>query len=242
MNTTTDRQLVERRDRGVLRHASTSYGSSVDGIPLTVYLPESGRADLVILAAIHGDEPETTVAVSEALRGLPAGDLQAAVILCGNPDGMVRGTRGNAKGVDLNRNFPTSNWSPDPVFYKSRANDARDIALSPGPEPASEPETRALLALLERLQPRAVVSLHSALACVDDSGASHLGRQLADRCTLPFLTEIGYPTPGSMGTWASERGLNLVTLELEDASLYTLKDRHVPVLLDLMTGRFPLEA
>jgi len=233
---------VKRGDRGVIRHASSVYGTSADGIPLTVYLPASGSADIVILAAIHGDEPETTVAVSEALRCLPEGELQAAVILCGNPDGMVRGTRGNARGVDLNRNFPTSNWSPDPVFYKSRANDARDIALSPGAEAASEPETRALLALLDRLKPRAVVSLHSALACVDDSGASHLGRQLADRCTLPFLTGIGYPTPGSMGTWANEQGLNLVTLELEDESLYTLKDRHVPVLIDLMTGRFEVES
>ena len=236
-----DQELVPRHDRGVIRHAVSVYGSSVDAIPLTAYLPESGQAGVLILAAIHGDEPETTVAVSEALRCLPAGALQAAVILCGNPDGAVRGTRGNARGIDLNRNFPTSNWQPGEVFYKSRANDARDIALSPGPEPASEPETRALLALIERVQPRAVVSLHSALACIDDSGASHLGRQLADRCALPFLTEIGYPTPGSMGTWAGERGLNLVTLELEDASLYTLKDRHVPILIDLMTGRFELE-
>jgi murein peptide amidase A len=179
VNPATEQRLVERRDRGVIRHASSVYGATVDGIPLTVYLPESGSAELLVLAAIHGDEPETTVAVSEALRCLPAGDLQAAVILCGNPDGMVRGTRGNARGVDLNRNFPTANWRPDPVFYKSRAHDARDIALTPGSEPASEPETRALLALVERLQPRAVVSLHSALACVDDSGASHLGRQLA---------------------------------------------------------------
>jgi len=233
-------QLVERRDRGILRHTSETYGTSVDGLPLTVYLPDATAAEILILAAIHGDEAETTVVVSEALRCLPRGELQAAVILSGNPDGMLRGTRGNARGVDLNRNFPTSNWSPDPVFYKSRANDARDIALTTGAQPASEPETAALIALIEKLGPRAVVSLHSALACVDDSGASSLGRQLADRCALPFLTEIGYPTPGSMGTWAGERQLNLVTLELEDASLYTLKDRHVPILIDLMTGKFTL--
>ena len=233
-------RLVERRDRGVIRHPSTNYGTSAEGIPLDVYLPHAGKAEILILAAIHGDESETTVVVSEALRCLPEGELRAAVILCGNPDGLLRGTRGNARGVDLNRNFPTSNWQSDAVFYKSRANDARDIALSPGPEPASEPETRALISLIDRLAPRAVVSLHSALACVDDSGASLLGKQLADRCALPFLTEIGYPTPGSMGTWAGERGLNLVTLELEDASLYTLKDRHVPILIDLMTGRFEL--
>lgn len=44
-----------------------------------------------------------------------------------------------------------------------------------------------------------------------------------------------------MGTWAAERGVTLVTLELEDASLYTLKDHHVPVMIDLMTGRFELD-
>jgi protein MpaA len=242
MNRGTRQRLVERSERGVIRHASEGFGASLEGAPLTVYLPDTGRAEIVVLASIHGDEAETTVVVSEALRCLPRGDLQAAVILCGNPDGMLRGTRGNARGVDLNRNFPTSNWSPEPVHYKTRANDARDIALSPGAEPASEPETRALLALLERLKPRAVVSLHAALACIDDAGGSHLGRQLAARSGLPLLTEIGYPTPGSMGTWASEQGLTLVTWETEAASLYELKDRHVPILIDLMTGRVELEA
>lgn len=241
MDLDTPPRLVERRDRGVIRHASSLYGRSLEGLPLTVFLPDAESATIVLLASIHGDEPETTVVVSEALRCLPRGDLKAAVILCANPDGLLRGTRGNARGVDLNRNFPTSNWSPDPVCYKSRSNDARDIALSPGAQPASEPETSALLALLARLKPRAIVSLHAALACIDDAGGSHLGRHLAARSALPLLTEIGYPTPGSMGTWASEQGLILVTWELEAASLYDLKDYHVPILIDLMTGRIGLE-
>lgn len=242
MSSEDSQQLVERRDRGVIRHPAAVYGKSVDGLPLSVYLPVTGAAEVLIMASIHGDESETTVVVSEALRCLPRGDLQAAVILCANPDGMLRGTRGNARGVDLNRNFPTSNWTRDPVFYKTRKNDPRDIALTTGSEPASEPETQALLALIDRVKPRAIVTLHAALACIDDAGGSHLGRQLAARCSLPLLTEIGYATPGSMGTWASERHLTLVTWELEAASLYDLKDHHVPILIDLMTGRIDLEA
>lgn len=241
MNGEPQPRLVERRERGVIRHESSVYGTSLEGVPLTVYLPDKARAEIVVLASIHGDEAETTVVVSEALRCIPRGHLQAAVILCGNPDGMLRGTRGNARGVDLNRNFPTSNWSADSVCYKSRANDARDIALSPGAEPASEPETAALLALLQQWKPRAIVSLHAALACIDDAGGSPLGRQLAARSALPLITEIGYPTPGSMGTWASEQKLTLVTWELEAASLYDQKDRHVPILIDLLTGRIGLE-
>lgn len=236
MSHESQQKLVKRAQRGVIRHQPSSYGTSRDGWPLHVWRPD-GDAEILIMASIHGDESETTVVVSEALRSIPQGDLRAAVILCANPDGIVRGTRGNAIGVDLNRNFPTANWTPDPVHYKTRKSDARDIALSPGSEPASEPETRALISLIQELQPRAVVTLHSALACVDDAGGSLLGRRLAEVSGLPLEIEIGYPTPGSMGTWAGEQNLNLVTYELEPASPYDLKDRHVPIMIDLMTGR-----
>src|SRR3954469_12309497 len=122
MNRDMSQPLVERHDRGLIRHPASTYGTSLEGVPLTVYGPSS--VEIVILASIHGDEAETTVVVSEALRCIREGDLRSAVILCGNPDGVLRGTRGNARGVDLNRNFPTSNWRPELVFYKTRANDA----------------------------------------------------------------------------------------------------------------------
>jgi len=232
--------FVERPSRGTVRHASSVFGTSREGIQLTVWLPEERKPEILVIGSIHGDEAETTVVLSDALRTVSRGGLRNAAVLCANPDGILRGTRGNAIGVDLNRNFPTANWAPDPIYYKTRKADPRDIELSPGAHPGSEPETEALLALLERLQPRAVVSLHSALACIDDADGSPLGKWLAERSGLPLEEEIGYPTPGSFGSWASEHGLNLVTYELEAASPYELKDRHAPVMIELLTGQVDL--
>jgi protein MpaA len=205
-----------------------------------VWLPEDDRPSILVMASMHGDESETTVVLSEALRSIRTEDMKNAAILCANPDGILRGTRGNARGVDLNRNFPASNWSPDLVYYKSLVDDPQDIALSPGAGPASEPETAALLSFLDEIQPRAVVTLHAALACIDDMGDSPLGRKLAERTGLPFEL-VRYATPGSFGSWAQERDLNLVTYELEPASPYDLKVRHVPVLIDLLTGKIDIE-
>ena len=232
--------LIERSDRGTIRHASETYGKSQEGIPLTVWLPQDERPATLVLASMHGDESETTVVLSDALRAIGAGNLENAAILCGNPDGMVRGTRGNARGVDLNRNFPTSNWSPEPVSYKSRESGPRDITLSPGTHPSSEPETAALLALLDRIKPRAVVTLHAALECIDDADTSFLGRRLSERSGLP-LEPVSYPTPGSFGSWAQEHQLNLVTYEFEAASPYDLKERHSPVMIELLNGSIELE-
>jgi protein MpaA len=232
--------LVERFESGIIRHPGTVYGSSHEGNPLTVWYPESGKSEILVMAAMHGDEPETTVVLSDALRSIRPGSLQNTVILCANPDGLSRGTRGNANGVDLNRNFPASNWAPEPVFYKSRKAGPRDIALSPGARPGSEPETRALISLIDDLEPTAVIALHAALACIDDADCSYLARQLSERTKLP-LEPVTYPTPGSFGSWAQERGLTVVTYELEAASMYDLKERHAPVLVDVLAGNIALE-
>ena len=231
---------VERSKMGVIRHASKAYGKSHDGNSLTVWLPEEEKPEILVLASMHGDESETTVVLSDALRTIRSDSLKNAAILCANPDGLMRGTRGNARGVDLNRNFPTSNWSPEPVFYKSREKDPQDIALSPGSGPGSEPETRALLSLLDRMRPRAVITLHAALECIDDLDSSFLATQLSEKSGLP-LELVSYATLGSFGSWAQEHDLNLVTYELEAASPYDLKDRHVPVLIDVLTGKIDLE-
>ena len=77
---------------------------------------------------MHGDECESTVVLSEALRSVPEDRLATPVILNVNPDGTVLGTRANARGVDLNRNWPTHNWTADAVYYKAHGETVRDIA------------------------------------------------------------------------------------------------------------------
>ena len=199
----------------------------------------AGPCELLIHAGIHGEEGETTVALSRALRLLTEPSPSCAVVLGVNPDGLVRGTRGNARGVDLNRNFPTKDWRPDPVTHRSTLDAPRDVILSPGSGPGSEPETKAIIRLVEELEPEAVVALHAPLACIDDAKQGPLARWIAERTGLPLVADVGYPTPGSFGTWGGEKGLTVVTYEFEMTDKDSIVRTHVPVLAELLAGVDP---
>jgi protein MpaA len=210
------------------------YGHSHLGAPLEVWRPQE-RCRLLIFAAIHGEEPETAFALSRALRQLPDRPAQCAVVLAANPDGLSRATRGNARGVDLNRNFPATNWTPAPVTHRSTLEDPSDVLLSPGAEPGSEFETQALLALIGALKPDAVIALHAPLACIDDPNDSALGRWLAAKTAMPLVRDVGYPTPGSFGSWAAEHSLPVITYEFPLTTTDALVREHVPVLTELLS-------
>lgn len=225
--------LRARPEWGTIPWAPSEYGRSSLGLPLEVWRP-SGECRVLAFAGIHGEEPETTYALSRALRQLPSPPAECAVVLAANPDGLIRGTRANARGVDLNRNFPALNWRPAPVSHRSTLEDPSDVLLSPGAHAGSEPEVQALLGLIDELKPHAVVALHAPLACIDDPGETPLGRWLAARSGMPLVRDVGYPTPGSFGSWAQDRGLPIVTYELPLAATEVLMRDHVPVLVDLL--------
>jgi protein MpaA len=163
-------------------------GRSVDGRPIVAY--EVGDTDSqvreLVVGCIHGDECAGVAIAHQLERASPQGvDLWVVPVL--NPDGAARDTRGNAHGVDLNRNFPWR-WRPlSGLFYS-------------GPRPLSEPESRIAYRLLRRLRPQVSIWFHQHMNLVDESG----GNAAVER---RFAALVGLPTarlsrePGSVVGW-----------------------------------------
>ena len=136
--------------------------------------------------------------------------------------------------MSLNRNFPTANWRPGPVLHCWYDDEPKAVELGTGESPASEPETRALLDLVGSMSPKAVISIHSRLGCVNDPQESTLGVWLSRQTGLRLVRDIGYPTPGSFGTWAGENKVSLITLELPDESIVAIRRKFCPILERLL--------
>lgn len=235
---------LDERTRGFFRLPLETYGKSVLGTDLR-YVPCKGKCELLVIAGIHGEEPETTFLLSRVLRLISAPLECAAFVLCANPDGMTLGTRGNYNGVDLNRNFPVSVKPEGYVYSRSVLEAPRDTLLrscSADGFPV-EPEVLGLLDLLEKLKPEEILSMHAPIGCVDAPERTSLVEGLCNVFNLPWMPDIGYPTPGSLGTWCKENMASggpkqCVTLELPRMSLEGLFDRFGTSLAEFLESKY----
>jgi protein MpaA len=129
----------------------------------------------VFIASMHGNEAQPAKILLNLRDGAPVTGADIWVVPYMNRDGFVRHTRKNARGVDLNRNFPVR-WIPQDGKYES------------GRRPASERETRVMMRFLSEIKPKYVVSFHQPLYGVDMANADKvrpLGRRLSRYLNLP---------------------------------------------------------
>lgn len=174
---------------------------------------------VLVVGAIHGDEPTSAALALHWIGfagktgpGLRPVHWRFIPVL--NPDGLLarKPTRVNARGVDLNRNFPTPGWETDaPVYWAQRTR--KDPRRWPGPAPLSEPESRFLHAQMDSFRPQLIVSIHAPYGVLDFDGPhdppERLGRLRLDRVGV---------FPGSLGHYGGiHQGVPVVTIELQHA-------------------------
>jgi len=137
-------------------------------------------------------------------------------IPCLNPDGMQLNRRTNANNVDINRNFPTKNWGKNEG--DNATCDDETTNYFGGKSPASEIETQFVIDIIEKYKPKLILTLHAPYKVVNyDGPARETAEKISKIINYPVEASIGYPTPGSFGTWAGvERNIPIITLELDE--------------------------
>ncbi|MCB1324107.1 MAG: DUF2817 domain-containing protein [Spirochaetales bacterium] len=171
------------------------------------------KLSVLLIGGVHGDESEGYLLAEHYERELQGGrltlDSDISLFVCPrlNPDGCEANRRTNHRNVDLNRNLPTRDWT----------GEFTNVRYYPGPAAGSENESALTLKLIDDIQPGLIVSLHSyEHAMVNFNGpCEDLARAMGAINGLPPKGDIGYPTPGSLGTYAGwERGIPTITLEI----------------------------
>lgn len=199
--------------------------------------PAEPKLRVLVVGGIHGDEMASSSVVFHwiGLANTPVADMPQPVhwrfIPVLNPDGLFSrpSRRVNARGVDLNRNFPTPQWERDAkVYWEQRTR--RDPRRWPGSKPLSEPESRFLHEQMDQFKPNLIVSIHAPYGVLDFDGPSvppsKLGRL--------YLDQVGI-FPGSLGNYGGiHKGVPVVTIELSSAARAPLDAETRQMWLDLL--------
>ncbi|MET1032935.1 MAG: DUF2817 domain-containing protein [Candidatus Saccharimonadales bacterium] len=210
-------------------YTTFSIGSSVRGRAITAYRFGSGPEMIIYLGAMHGNEGNSRSIMNEWFADLNASperipaNRSIVIIPALNPDGIAAGTRFNARGVDLNRNFPANDWKSVVT-----TPDSSQPTAAGGPSPLSEPESQALASFIRQNAPRLVMSFHSKATIVEaNEGADSVGiastyaaksryRAVPKSQSAPVFK---YDTTGAMEDWMRDKlGRAAIVVELASDS------------------------
>ncbi len=178
-----------------LPHGTSVKGEKIHAFKSAVNAPKYNY----ILGAVHGDEVEGAHLAKKLYEWLcetQAVEMPIIVVPVVNVDGLKAGTRVNANGVDLNRNMPSAQWTPE----------AREAKYFPGTAPLSEPENKFLVELFEKYPPRFILSFHSWYPVINYNGAcKEIADFLASFNKYPIEADfLTHPTPGSLGEYGPQ--------------------------------------
>jgi murein peptide amidase A len=204
------------------------FGRTSQNLPIPAYNFGHTGPRILILGGVHGDEIEGVQAAHGLLGAFEKNfhhNLHITLVPAFNLDGILAKERKNGHGVDLNRNLPTLDWSP--VAAKE--------SYFPGAYPASEPENQALVKYIDEHKPKFILSLHSWNPMLNINGDCKKIAQVISSHTGYIITDdIGYPTPGSLGTYCGmERHIPTLTYEIERyLPCKEVLRIHVPAILE----------
>ena len=164
----------------------------------------SGLKKILIVGVFHGDEPQGELFINKYLEKEYKDSKNELYFI---PRLNKNNKRTNANGVDLNRNFPTKNWQKS----------AR-VDYFGGDITKSEEETKFLVNLIEDNSFDAIVTIHAPYKIINyDGPALELAQKISLILNYPVESDIGYPTPGSFGTYCGvERQIPVITIEIDE--------------------------
>jgi N-acetylmuramoyl-L-alanine amidase len=214
----------------LLAVAALLFGHSAEHRPLTATRVGSGPVKVLVVGSIHGNETAGRAVLRRLRRAHPARGVELWLVDSVNPDGVRRGTRQNARGVDLNRNFGRR-W---------RGGGRPFDTYFPGRRAFSEPESRALRRLVRRIRPAITVYYHQHLRLVNLSAGAD------ERTVRAYARRVGLPArilPNYHGTatdWQNHHdpGTSAFVVELPAGPLSQASARrHAHAVLDAAAGR-----
>lgn len=200
----------------ILESSKTKLNNIINLITTSSVFQPYNFSTVLIIGVFHGDEPQGKYLIEKYLLSLSqevGSKNNLLFIPCLNPDGLQYSTRTNSNGVDLNRNFSTKNWGED---TSAAGNNPKDYYG--GKSPASEVETQFVINIIEKYQPKIILTLHAPYKIVNyDGPACNIAQEISNIIGYPVESSIGYPTPGSFGTYCGvERNIPTITLELDE--------------------------
>jgi len=211
-------------------YTTVQYGTSLKGRPLIAYQFGSSGPTTMYVGAIHGNETSSSGLMKAWVSELEANPSRLEgkriiVIPSINPDGVAANTRTNSRGVNLNRNFPTSSWVSD-------INDTDGTHKGGGgASPLSEPEAAALAQYTRQIRPRLLLSFHAvgSLVAGDAGGysagfASRYASMVGYRdATNSSNSSFEYDITGSYEDWTyRNEGIPSMVIELGSYGYFSI--------------------